>query len=224
MFLDKSEQIPYIKFMANNVNLLRASFRGKVGAVYGDDSRGVAKVKAIPFSHAPTAPKVKAQCRAFECLNRFSAGIAKEFWKYLSLSDKKSLRHNAVASWLKIGVDGGAWQPTRLGETIGTDTSSVIGECTVNRVSGAFTISASVTGGAVIDNESHAFYIALVDDTGKVIFCDHPANASYAYSGMARLFSEHRYFVAMFQSIKNSVTKKWKTTGYDYKEVSYVEE
>lgn len=218
---DKSVQIPYITVMANNVNILKASFRGKVGSVYGDDSRGVAKVKAIPFSHAPTKESVKQQCRAFECLNRVSSGIAKYGWAYLNLSDKKMLRHNAVASWLKAGVGNASFDFSKLAETIGTNGTTEIETVSVNRLSGSFSINFSLTGVPVPDNKNNAVVVLLCDDTGKVILGDNPKSNDYSFSGVARLFTERRYFVVVFQSFKNN--GKWKTTGYAYKECSYLE-
>lgn len=208
--------------MANNVNILKASFNGKVGAVYGDNSRGVAKVKAIPFSHTPTAETVKAQCRAFECLNRFSAGIAKNFWKFLSLSDKKLLRHNAVAKWLAIGVTDKQWQPSLLGETIGSGNNIEITKKEVDRINGSFEMSISVSGDNIPNNNNVALYLALVDDQGKVIFAVTPTGATYSFKGVARLFSERRYFVTTFLSVQNSVNKKWKTSNFVYAETNYI--
>lgn len=207
--------------MANNVNILKASFRGKVGSVYGDDSRGVAKIKAIPFSHAPTKDSVKQQCRAFECLNRVASGIAKYGWAYLNLSDKKMLRHNAVASWLKAGVEGASFDFSKLAETIGTNGTTEIETVSVNRLTGSFSINFSLTGVTTPDNKNNAVVVMLCDDTGKVVFGDNPKTSDYSFSGVARLFTERRYFVVVFQSFKNN--GKWKTTGYAYKECSYLE-
>lgn len=208
--------------MANNVNLLKASFNGRVGQVYGDDSKGIAKVKAMPFSHAPTRDSIKQQCRAFECLNRLASGIAKYGWKYLSLSDRKMLRHNAVASWLKAGVGDAEFDFSKLADTIHTDGTTEIENCTVNRVSGNFAINFSLTGVETPDNENNAVVVMLCDDSGKVIFGDNPRYADYSFSGVARLFTEHQYFVVVFQSHKTN--GKWRTNGYAYKECAYTEE
>ena len=209
--------------MANNVNILKASFNGKLGAVYGDNSKGVAKVKAIPFSHAPTKESVKNQCRAFECLNRFSSGVAKTFWKYLSLSDRKLLRHNAVAQSFKGAVTGGVWNPALLASIIGTDGNTEITAHTVNRVSGEFSIGVQTLNGITPDNRSVALFVALMDDTGKVIFSDNPASANYASTGVARLFSERQYYVVVFRSHFNETSKKWKTNGFVLQECIYNE-
>lgn len=83
------------------INLLKSNFVGKVGEMYGVEQHHNTYVKAVPFSHTPHNEKQNKACSAFILLNRLSAIIAKNFWQYLDLSDKKMYRNNAVAKWLK---------------------------------------------------------------------------------------------------------------------------
>lgn len=207
--------------MARNLNVLKASFDGKVGEVYGDTSNGTAKVKAMPFSRTPASAKVKEQCRAFESLNRLASGISKNFFPYLNLSDKKMLKHNAVASWLKAGISDAQFSFEKLGDIIGVDGSTQIGNSVVNRKNGDFTIDAVITNGDVPDNVENAFWVALVDDMGHVIYSNVPKSQGFAYSGVAKLSEERKYFTVAFQSHKNPYTKKWRTNGYAVAECAY---
>lgn len=210
--------------MANRMSILKASFAGKLGAVYGDDSKGIAKVKAIPFSRRPAKPIVISQCRAFECLNRFSAGVAKDFWQYLNLNDRKMLRHNAVASWLKGAIQNAQWRFDLLGETIGVDGSTQISNCVVNRTTGEFTINAIVTSGEIPDGISNAFWVALMDDQGKVIYSNVPLAQGIGFTGLAKLSELRRYFCVAFQSHKNPLNGKWQTNGFAYAECEYTDD
>ena len=51
------------------VNLLTASFDGKLGETYGAKWKSTHTIKAIPFSHAPHGEKATNAVRAFEKLN-----------------------------------------------------------------------------------------------------------------------------------------------------------
>ena len=75
------------------INLLKADYIGKVGQTYGVRQYRQSIVKATPFSHSPHNTAQTKAVRAFEKLNRFSSYVAKTFWRYLNLSDKKMYRH-----------------------------------------------------------------------------------------------------------------------------------
>lgn len=219
--LDVYKKIDYTVPMARDTNILKASFRGRLGETYGDVSRGTAKIKAIPFSRSPAKESVKQQCRAFECLNRLASGIARNFFKYLNLSDKKMLRHNAVAQWLKAGISDAEFSFEKIGTVIGVDGSTQIGSCVVNRENGDFTIDAVITSGIIPDGVENAFWVALVDDMGKVIYEVVPKSQGFAYTGVAKLSADRKYFCVAFQSHKNPYTKKWHTDGYAFAECNY---
>ncbi len=105
------------------LNLLKANYTGKVGETYGVEQYKKAIVKAIPFSHTPHNDKQNKSCRAFSLLNRLSATIAKNFWAYLDLSDKKMYRNNAVAQWLKPLLQDHEFILSKISDVIPQDSS-----------------------------------------------------------------------------------------------------
>lgn len=100
------------------LHFMNGGFDGKLGMTYGAKQRGTHFVKATPFSHRPHNAVQTKSVRAFEKLNRFSSFVARTFWKYLNLSDKKMYRHNAVAQWLKPCVKNHSFQLQNLAEII----------------------------------------------------------------------------------------------------------
>lgn len=106
-----------------NLNLLKASYTGKVGQTYGVEHYKKAIVKAVPFSHTPHNEKQKKAKNAFTLLNRLSAVIAKNFWAYLDLSDKDKYRNNAVAQWLKGLLQNNQFILSNISEIIPEDRS-----------------------------------------------------------------------------------------------------
>lgn len=108
------------------MNLLKSNYIGQVGATYGVEQRHKAFVKAVPFSHAPHNEKQQNALQAFTFLNRLSSGIAKIFFPFLSLSDRKMYRNNAVSQWLKDSIRGGTFALENLSRIIPQDDSLVL--------------------------------------------------------------------------------------------------
>ena len=102
-------------------NLLKASFNGKLGKIYGTKEYGKRYVKAIPFSHAPHS-RTQTQCvRAFEILNRISARVAKDYFNHLPLSSRKMSKMNAVAQFLKPLVKNHVFEGENITDVFGTN-------------------------------------------------------------------------------------------------------
>ena len=149
------------------INLLKADYVGKLGQTYGVRQYRQSIMKAIPFSHTPHNATQNKSVRAFEKLNRFSAYVAKTFWRNLNLSDKKMYKHNAVANWLKPVVQSHGFQLENIAEVIKPNASLSITSVAVDFE----TKTASVT----FSNEkfsslvtSEKIFIALVADNGTV--------------------------------------------------------
>ena len=100
------------------MNTINGSYIGKVGKTYGVRQYRKNIEKVVPFSHAPHNATQTNSVRAFEKLNRFASFVARVFWQFLNLSDKKTLRHNAVASWLKPAIKTHAFELENLAEII----------------------------------------------------------------------------------------------------------
>ena len=93
------------------LNLVKGEFKGTLGKFVGTKYKGKAIIKSAPFGVAPPTLKQTANVRAFEKLNRLSAAMAKNFWPALGLSDKKMLKHNAAAHWLKPLIASHQFEP-----------------------------------------------------------------------------------------------------------------
>lgn len=200
------------------MNLLKANFVGKVGEVYGAKWKSQHVIKAIPFSHAPHNEKQTKAVRAFECVNRVAGGISKYFWPYLNLSDKKMLKHNAVAQMLKPLLTGGVFNLSAITSIVGDYGTSAIDAASVNFSTGAYALEVSISQ-ATLDVEDTAAAVLLVDEYGKVIFGSDFVSQSFAKSGVARLNEAYKYFCILLRSDK--INNKWIPNSFVLSEVTY---
>lgn len=149
------------------MNLLRADYIGKVGQTYGVRQYRESIVKATPFSHAPHNTAQTKAVRAFEKLNRFSAYVARTFWRYLNLSDKTMYRHNAVAKWFKPCVADGVFQLGNLVTVIPSNETLQLTNVTIDFDTKTATIS-YVNSSYSAQTTSENIFVALVADNGTV--------------------------------------------------------
>lgn len=149
------------------MNTLRADYIGKVGKTYGVRQYGKSIEKAIPFSHSPHNKTQTQSVRAFEKLNRFSAYVAKTFWRYLNLSDKTMYKHNAVAKWLKPCVKNHSFQLANLVEVIPPNSSLRFGNINIDLEAKTAEIE-FVNAPYSANTTREDIFIALVTDNGTV--------------------------------------------------------
>lgn len=149
------------------INLLKADYVGKVGQTYGTRQYSQSIVKAIPFSHSPHNVAQTKAVRAFEKLNRFSSYVAKTFWRYLNLSDKKMYKHNAIAKWLGVAVKGGAFSLENLATIIPPNTSLRFGNVVIDFSEKMATIPFENSPLSTLTTKEDIF-VALVADNGTV--------------------------------------------------------
>lgn len=149
------------------MNTLNGSFVGKVGVTYGVRQYGKNIQKAVPFSHSPHNATQKNSVRAFEKLNRFASFVARVFWQFLNLTDKKMLRHNAVAKWLAPVVKNHSFDLENIAEVIPENASLMFVDVTPDYEHNRIAIK--------IRNEKYSEYtsdekifIAFVTDQGAV--------------------------------------------------------
>lgn len=127
------------------MDLLKATINGKIGNVYGARQRAQTYLKAVPFSHTPHSQSQTKSVRAFEKLNRLSAGIAKGFWQFMGLSDRKMLKHNAVAALLKPAIENKTFLISNLGKVIKKDGTTEILNFVVDRENNSILLEAQTT-------------------------------------------------------------------------------
>lgn len=100
------------------LNLLKAGYEGKVGQTYGVAKKGLYDIKATPFSHTPHNARQATAKDEFVGLNRIASQVVKKMWQYLSLSDKKMYRNNALCQAWKGALKGGTFHIENLKEVI----------------------------------------------------------------------------------------------------------
>lgn len=149
------------------INLLKADYVGKVGQTYGVRQYRQSIVKATPFSHSPHNTAQTKAVRAFEKLNRFSSYVAKTFWRYLNLSDKKMYKHNAVAKWLGVAVESGTFRLENLVSVIPSNSSLRFGNVEIDFNAKTATVEFVNSPLSSLTTKEDVF-IALVADNGTV--------------------------------------------------------
>lgn len=100
------------------INLLQGTYRQKVGETYGARWKNKTIAKAVPFSRAPQTHTQRAAVRAFEGLNRIAGALARTGYKYLGITNKNMLPHNAVAKWLKPMIRQHQFNPAGIQQII----------------------------------------------------------------------------------------------------------
>jgi hypothetical protein len=110
------------------MNLLKGNFSGTLGETYGSSWKNKNVIKSRPFGKAPPTQKQTDAVRAFECLNRVASLFAKTWWKYFNLSDRKMLRHNAVAQMLKPMIQHGIFDLGSFIEIVPVNSNVVMQE------------------------------------------------------------------------------------------------
>lgn len=123
------------------INLLRAGYAKKVGNTYGVEGKGSFYLKAVPFSHTPHSQKQNKAVDAFTRLNRFSSKVAKDFWKYLNLSDRKMYKNNAVSQWLKAALVENSFQYENLENIIPATGHLVVNTSEFNQQTAEYSIT-----------------------------------------------------------------------------------
>lgn len=108
------------------MELLKAGYTGKVGTIYGSKGHGKINAKVVPFSHTPHNENQKQAFSAFACLLRLSVFISKKLWEFLGLSNRKMLKQNAVAQWLKPLISAKTFDMSKFTDLIKDDHSQVI--------------------------------------------------------------------------------------------------
>ena len=163
------------------LNLVKGEFKGTLGKFVGTKYKGIAIIKSAPFGVAPPTLLQTSNVRAFEKLNRLSAAMAKNFWQVLGLSERKMLKHNAVARWLKPLIASHQFEPASfLGLVKKSDLLTVTTTMEPDTDNDLLLTFASADWDAFSDSaEIHA---VTVDDTGS---CGEAitiaAKAGYAY-------------------------------------------
>lgn len=160
------------------VNLVNASFNGKLGELYGTKQFGNSYLKAIPFSHAPHTEAQTKSVRAFEKLNRLACGLARNVFYIFGVNDNKMLKHNVVAKVLKPIIKDKTFDVKNLADIMPEDGTTEILEFHVDYV--ANTVTARARTSQPVDKSKKQFFIVCIyDENGEVLEAVAPENDYY---------------------------------------------
>jgi len=181
------------------LNMLQGNFTGKLGNVSGTRIRGKNILKTAPFSKAPPTTIQTASVLAFTALNRVSAKIAKLFWPYLGLTDKKILKHNAVARWLKKSVETHTFDPFAFNSVISEDMTSTaeITDISVGNQEASFT--ATVTNPAPQESGG-AWIVLFFNDDGYVSYAKIPEVSIWSGTVHTPIVAGKSYYLVVFRA------------------------
>lgn len=201
------------------LNLLKGSFSGKLGELYGSKQYGNYYAKAIPFSHAPHSIKQKSSFTAFARLNRFASGITKVFFNYMGIENGDMLKHNAIAKAFKITVKDNVFRLQNLSEIIANDgttsTSNITLRYNTNILSANFSTTESV------DKENNRAWVCfIISNNGEVIIADAPNEATATLTSSKPLSPGVGYIAGAFRADKEN--GKIKLHGFSFSQIMYV--
>lgn len=201
------------------MDLLKATINGKIGNVYGARQRAQTYIKAVPFSHAPHSQNQTKSVRAFEKLNRLSAGIARGFWQFMGLSDRKMLKHNAIAALLKPAIENKTFLISNLGKVITKDGTTEILNFVVNRENNSILVEAQTT--EQFDKKNGSAWVCLIiDDTGYCYKCEAPEETYLNKTFRVQILPNRGYFAITFRSDKRN--SRQFLHGLNYSNIQYI--
>ena len=160
-----------MRFMAY-FNLLAGNCIGTLGATYSARSKSGNVLKARPFSKSPSSTTQKNCVRAFEALNRISSKLAKTSWNLFNLSDAKTLKHNAIATFLKPCIQNHAFEPLLISQAIPTSGLLSYSSVLLNPSLQNGTFDFSFNSGLPLQ-EDEALIFEVFNEKGVVFFCNH---------------------------------------------------
>lgn len=182
------------------VNLVNANFNGKLGELYGTKQFGNSYLKAIPFSHAPHTEAQTKSVRAFEKLNRFACGLAKNVFYTFGINDKNMLKHNAIAKLFKPIIKDKVFDIKNLADIMPEDGTTEILEFFVNYTTNEI-VARARTSQPVDKSKKKYFIVVIFDETGEVILATAP-DEDYAQTVIKTPVSGHYYNIVAFRSDK----------------------
>lgn len=201
------------------MDLLKATINGKIGNVYGARQRAQTYIKAVPFSHTPHSQNQTKSVRAFEKLNRLSAGIARGFWQFMGLSDRKMLKHNAIAALLKPAIENKTFLISNLGKVITKDGTTEILNFVVNRENNSISVEAQTT--EQFDKKNGSAWVCLIiDDTGYCYKCEAPEETYLNKTFRVQILPNRGYFAITFRSDKRN--SRQFLHGLNYSNIQYI--
>lgn len=194
------------------MNLLKASFTGKLGATTGAKWKNKNVIKSKIWSKAPPTESQTDNVRAFECLNRISSQIASLGFQYLQLSDKKMLKHNAVSQWLKPVIKNHSFQPQNIEEVIPADGTAKIKTMTYNRQTEVVNLITELSAD-YIPQQASKMFVLLFNHFGTTFFTDIDEPQSKTFTFHLPNESDMTYYGVIF--IADPTQHGWEIHGFD---------
>ena len=189
------------------MSILSASINGKIGNMYGVKDKGKAVLKATPFSHAPHNETQTKCVRAFEVLNRFSAGIATSFFQYMGLSDKNMLKHNAIARLFKPLIKNKVFNIKNGKEVVTVDDTVTVESFIVDNERNTISLTASTTE-AVDKENGKAWFVGVFSNTGVCFLSKAPDNSNFSLTFSVPIMEDSYFYAVSFRAdVENGKVK-----------------
>lgn len=201
------------------LNLLKGSFNGKLGELYGSKQFGNYYAKAIPFSHAPHNTKQKSSFSAFAKLNRFSSGLAKIFFDYMGINNNGMLKHNAIAKAFKITVKNNVFRFQNLSEIIAMDGTTTTSGIELHYDTNILSASFSTT--EEVDKKNNKTWVCfIISNEGEVIVADVPNGTTATITSSKPISPGVGYIAGAFRADKKD--KNIVLHGLSFSQIMYI--
>lgn len=149
------------------LNLIKSNFTGQVGAFTGQRYKGRNVIKSNEHKKRhPNTVQTKS-VRAFECLNRMASSCVRDLWPYLGLSDRKQLKHNALASHWKPLIADHTFTPENLSRLYPLSDLEITSQINLVLDNENFTVIWNVPD---YDPAEKEIYNAVIDSRGNVVY------------------------------------------------------
>lgn len=202
-----------------NLNLLKAGYNGKVGQTYGVETKGAFYIKAVPFSHTPHNNSQNQAKNRFIGLNRIASAVVKKMWNYLSLSDKKMYRNNALCQHWKNSLIGETFKLDNLKEVISQNGALKITQETYNPQNLNFVYSAQETNPDE-DSKNQQIYLALVTNR-NITKADTSGKGNNLILSSSFNYIDFAYFQVWAFKARKTI-KKWQLKGLSISDPIFV--
>lgn len=183
------------------INLLNASVNGKLGELYGTKQYGNSYLKAIPFSHSPHNETQEKCVRAFEKLNRFSSGIAKVFFNYMGLNNRKMLKHNAVAQLFKPIIQSKSFIINNITKIVKKDGTTKTTAFKIDKEN-SLIMASFETNEKINKKIGSAWVCFIMNSDGKVLIADCPNEQTKTLSVSTVIENDVFYWAGSFRADK----------------------
>lgn len=184
------------------LNLLRGTYHGSLGRTTGTRWKGKEVVHGRIWSKEPPSDLQTSNVRAFECLNRVAAAIAKKWWYWLGIDAKGMHKHNAVAKMLKDCIATHTFTPAGFFPCFKVDDLAEITAWTWDNETKELSFTAKTDAAGTVGKD-FSWLVMVFDSQGRVYMVETPPAKSMTAQFFVNTLSEAAPFILTLVSVKN---------------------